>query len=221
MFWSENRPRLTASVGHPRHSISRGVATGDDRSALAAGQPPVDHRQTFLPDLDAVRDVGNCCLCIATRTNRQVLGRIGLQLGNHRRIGGLGRQAGEAWPHPSAPAEPIGVAALAEGGVDLRRFLLGLLFVYRVEPARYAELDTGSLGRAMNDSGDAVWFEAELRRLATEPRLDATNRLRAASTLVGMHLRQGRFLRQVRADLASMDLHPAALLWVRQELPSD
>lgn len=115
-------------------------------------------------------------------------------------------------------------------GVDLEKFLRGHLYQFDVPGVERHEISTWELARSIHEAKLGPRVAAILRTEAGRPNLDDYNRYRAAETLVFLRDNQVRpatgswseaqkyqryqYIRDVRAELESLGLPPAAKDWI-------
>lgn len=85
-----------------------------------------------------------------------------------------------AWSTSALPAFRSQSLHLHKGGIDLQRFLTGLVLYYRADPPRDAELSPWHLAAAIRHGDLEEAMDAPLVAMLTNEALDDFNRLRAA-----------------------------------------
>lgn len=122
---------------------------------------------------------------------------------------------------------------LASVGIDVQRFLRGLLYQFSSPGGERRELDPWRLARSIREAKLAGTLDGYLRAEAARTSLDAENRLRAVQTLAFLRFQEGvpeRFgpaadkdgkkrmdvLASIRRDLLSLGLPAAAAEWVKK-----
>jgi hypothetical protein len=108
-------------------------------------------------------------------------GRLGCYLQLRVRILS-NRHARVSWSSVGHRVVPTEAEDLAQTGLDLHRFFLGLLVQFDAERPRREEIDPMRLATAIVDAGQADHMMHMLRRLAEDRSLDDWNRTRALMT---------------------------------------
>jgi hypothetical protein len=121
---------------------------------------------------------------------------------------------------------------LRDIGIDVEKFLRGLLYRFDAPGVERRELNTWRLARSIHEANLGPQMVSVLRAEAARPDLDVFNRLRAADTLASLRYQQatpgrtgvggGReqqirpaLLREIRAELETLGLPQAARPWIR------
>jgi hypothetical protein len=154
-------------------------------------------------------------------------GRTGCYLQLQVRVMGDNIGTRVAWSSYGEASFPTYVERIAEIGVDLEQFLMGLVFRFDVAEEREVALGAWRLARAMIESGLGERFEAILTSYAHDVELDGYNRFQAAVVLANLKIRRMRdaldggedtttdLLRELAADEA---LAPMATDWLNAQL---
>ncbi len=143
-------------------------------------------------------------------------GRIGCFLQLQVRVMG-DRFERAIWSSYGEAAADTRVGRLSQAGIDVRRFLRGLLVDYAVDGRKGEWIGRWRLVRAMKESGLQAEFTADLERLAQDPELDGLNRLRATQALWLMLRRaESQDAATVAAHLAPLKLTDIGRTWVAQ-----
>lgn len=113
--------------------------------------------------------------------------------------------------------QPTYSSGIAESGVDVERFLSGLLIEYQGVPRRHRSIGPWRLGMAMAEAGLSPTSPQEL---VEDETLDPFNRLRATATLLSLLVNSGenhdrtQVPPEVCSRLLDLDLHSTSLQWV-------
>jgi len=137
-------------------------------------------------------------------------GRTGCALQLHVRIMD-DRHDRMIWSSYGEASHPTQVAALDSTGIDVPRFLRGLVLQYDTTTTRTVGISTQRLGRAVHESVHREAMEGQLASWATDPTLDAYNRWMATMTLAwARHYQVG----PTEPLLDSAGLHPLSAAWL-------
>lgn len=214
--------------------LKKGAVSRDEVRALVAALPPsaalweqvlawARARKDTQLELDAYRHyqpVGRCSMDTRPREVAREYaelcyrrGDLGCFLQLQVRIMGdqFERVASSSYGEAANGTE---VKRLESTGIDIHRFLLGLVFQLPADAeVRGGELGSSRLARAVIEAGLADAFRVELPRLAEDRELDAWNRVRATMTYVSLLFREGAQLDAVDVKLRALELHPVASAW--------
>ncbi len=120
-----------------------------------------------------------------------------------------------AWSSYGERAASTHVQRLSDAGIDVRRFLRGLLLDFTVDGPKREWIGRWRLVRSMMESGMGDAFEKELTGLAVDGKLDDYNRLRATQALWLMWRRAADIGKDKAAlRFAQLDLNPASERWI-------
>jgi hypothetical protein len=111
----------------------------------------------------------------------------------------------------------MSLLAVTQTGVDVDRFLRGLLFQFAVTPERSSELGPYRLARSLKESGRSESWGRELEVLAQSDQLDEYNRVRAAMTLFNLLALDGDFQNAVET-LRRLQIPASARAWLEARL---
>ncbi len=119
------------------------------------------------------------------------------------------------WSSYGERAASTNVSRLSDAGIDVRRFLRGLLVDFTVAGPKREWIGRWRLVRSMKESGMGADFVRELEGLATDTELDGYNRLRATQALWLMW-RRAEDIGQAKAKLrfSKLDLDPVSVRWI-------
>lgn len=102
---------------------------------------------------------------------------------------------------------------LRDIGIDVERFLRGLLYRFHTAGKPRIELGPWRLARSIREAKLGPTMASQLRVEAARADLDDFNRLRATMTLAYLRVQDGRPERVVGAELAALPLPKHAADW--------
>lgn len=180
------------------------------------------------------RPMGTCSMDTTPQETARVFGELAFARGDLGRflqlqINIMGDNfARTAWSSYGEAAHRTEAERLLSTGIDLDQFLLGLAVGTQ---DRGPQLSAWRLARAIQESNRAAALLPKLEGLATSPKLDAYNRLRAAQTWFFVQVREEdqSFKRdpkalaaakatrkEVTARALKLPLHPLAREWLQE-----
>ena len=244
----------TARLAGVKRAMKRGADAGlaEIRAALAA-RVPLDEfewedvaafaQQHGAPDLAVTvfsrhRPVGRCSMDIAPKEAARkyadvcyAAGKLSCFLNLQVQI--MGDQFERvAYSSYGEAAHATEASRLRDIGIDVEKFLRGLLYQFDAPGVDRAGLDPWRLARSIHEANLGAGMASFLRAEVARPDLDGFNRLRAAQTLAYLRFQQRsprrigfendaqkqvrlRLLGEIRAELTTLGLPEPAASWVR------